>query len=653
MQSITNIYTYITGNSEDRMDGLKKLSDFQIIKVANELTGLFSTSESKFKIELPRLVVVGSQSSGKSSVLNGLIRMDILPMGKSMVTRTPLDIRLIQIPDSQGKIEFGSYDKGCWEVKSMFTLTLPEPTKHELNNVSDEIEEITSSIAGQSKNISHKPIFIKIYSPHVPNLSLVDLPGLTTVACTDKGQPKDIGDQIKKLVKSYIQNDRSLILAVMPAPSDVETDIGLGLIKECDPHGKRTIGILTKPDLMNKEMNVANYITNNVSKDLQFDHGYYLVKNRSSDDNITMEEGIEQENKYFQQHPAYSKLDQQNRLGIVNLGSGLSFVLINSIKKLLPDVIKEILNLETNIDRQLLNLGQDIPKDDISKSSLVNALISEFSYVFKSSLEDRGAAITTGTNIRSIYEQFKKEVDLIEPFKLEYYSNDNLMKLIKNCEGNHMPFPIPPIEVLEYCMKDPHRRPIALVKPIAKKCTKQIHNELSNLVDSILKNEKFSRFNKIVIYIKDEVINKIFIECQVTTLNMIDNIIKMEEGCIWTDDLQFRNDLSNISNNVNVDPDLAIEPDNMKKVLIGYYEPIRYHLKHIIHKTIQTFFVNRSIDTIYLTLFDKINRKCMNRNIQLCDLLLENKEISSKRNRLLIIKTKINNAKKITNMYDI
>ena len=101
-----------------------------------------------------------------------------------------------------------------------------------------------------SVNISFKPIYLRIQSPNVPNLSLVDLPGLTMVAGTDKGQPKDIKDQIRKMVGDYIQPSKTIILAIMKARNDIEADIALDLIKEYDPKGERTVGILTKLDLM-------------------------------------------------------------------------------------------------------------------------------------------------------------------------------------------------------------------------------------------------------------------------------------------------------------------------------------------------------------------------------------------------------------------
>ncbi len=80
-------------------------------------------------------------------------------------------------------------------------------------------------------NISSKELIINIHSPFVPNLSLIDLPGLTMVACVDKGQPEDIKDRIEQLIISYIQDKKTIILAIMQSKNDLETDIGLALTK--------------------------------------------------------------------------------------------------------------------------------------------------------------------------------------------------------------------------------------------------------------------------------------------------------------------------------------------------------------------------------------------------------------------------------------
>src|SRR5439155_24703016 len=153
---------------------IRQLSDNQILNIANEINGLFSETnliESKPELALPKIVVIGTQSSGKSSVLNSIMGLDILPTGKNIVTRTPLDIRLHQLKGiySEGWIEFGDYSQDGWILEKKINIKLPIPLENEIDQVRDFITTKTIEIAVNDMNISNKAIIINIYSPYVPN----------------------------------------------------------------------------------------------------------------------------------------------------------------------------------------------------------------------------------------------------------------------------------------------------------------------------------------------------------------------------------------------------------------------------------------------------------------------------------------------------
>tara|TARA_A100001015_G_scaffold205395_1_gene229653 strand:- start:36 stop:893 length:858 start_codon:yes stop_codon:yes gene_type:complete len=274
--SISNLWT-----SNDNSP--YSIASSEILKIGNVLNSILSEGNlnSSQKIQTPQIVVVGTQSSGKSSVLNGILSMDLLPTGSTMVTRTPLSLQLTQTKQDFWA-EFGEYHQGQWKVTEKIPLQDPQPTEAQMGLIRKQIEEQTIKKAGGGMGISSEEIIIKIYSPHVPNLSLIDLPGLTMVACTDKGQPKDIKQRIRSLIGQYLKAPRCLALAVMAARSDLEADLALDLIKEYDPKGERTIGVITKVDLMNSETDIGAYLENQVSVDLQMKYGYYAVKNRST-----------------------------------------------------------------------------------------------------------------------------------------------------------------------------------------------------------------------------------------------------------------------------------------------------------------------------------------------------------------------------------
>ena len=161
---------------------------------------------------IPQMVVIGTQSSGKSSVLNRILRMDILPVGKQMVTRTPLHMELNQSnTGDKALVEFGTYsgEGNSWRISNSLEINIPEPSEVDTENIVSIIESETRKRAGVKKNISKKPIIMRIFSPNVPTLTLIDLPGLTSVACKDKGQPQDIKKQIIDLASSYIKNPKT------------------------------------------------------------------------------------------------------------------------------------------------------------------------------------------------------------------------------------------------------------------------------------------------------------------------------------------------------------------------------------------------------------------------------------------------------------
>jgi dynamin 1-like protein len=141
-----------------------------LIPLVNKLQDVFSTIGSD-TIDLPQIIVVGSQSSGKSSVLENIVQRDFLPRGNGIVTRRPLVLQLINIQnteESKGE-EYGEF------------LHAADQKITDFSEIRREIEAETARVAGQNKGISRSPINLKIYSPNVLNLTLVDLPGLTKV----------------------------------------------------------------------------------------------------------------------------------------------------------------------------------------------------------------------------------------------------------------------------------------------------------------------------------------------------------------------------------------------------------------------------------------------------------------------------------------
>jgi len=610
---VNNVYNYFNTKDDFNILGQNQ----QILKIGNVLNSIFINRND---IDIPKLVVVGSQSSGKSSILNSILGLDILPTGSNMVTRGPLQLELIQTSKEVQAI-FGEYHDGSWIEIKKIPLSTPNPTKEQKDNINSMIQSITNTYAGDGMNITDTPIYLRIYSPHIPNLSLVDLPGLTMVACTDKGQPKDIKDRIRNLISKYISDKSSIIMAVMPARTDIEADLALDLIKDHDPEGVRTVGILTKLDLMNEGTDITKYLENKISKDLQLKMGYYGVKNRNKlqMDEFGALEGLKIEKEFLQSHIIYSNIKYKKNLGIPALCSNLSNILVKALKKNIPSILDKVNKELIEAENELLKLGSPLPEEDTLKSALIHKTIAKLARQYISVLEDRGKNINTARNIKNHFKELRDTLSLLEPFSKNITSDQYLKIAIDNCEGNHMSFPSPPVEVLEQIMKDPKLRPFNLVLEPSQKCSQDIMAELTELLEIIVKDLGIDRFPEFTKLISQVIVNQVLLVGINNLYKQIKLEIECQENYIWTDETNFLNILKESSTS-NIDV--------MRSLANNYFKSIIYILQDIIPKKIMMNLVSFSEKEISIKLYAAIKNKNND------ELLTEFSEIESRRNNL-------------------
>ncbi|KAF0331626.1 dynamin GTPase [Colletotrichum asianum] len=197
-----------------------------------EIRGMLQQVGQSSTLTLPSIVVIGSQSSGKSSVLEALVGHEFLPKGSNMVTRRPIELTLVNTPDS--KAEYGEFpDLGLRRITDFSSI---QRTLTELNLAVPD-----------SQCVSDDPIHLTIYSPNVPDLSLIDLPGYIQVV--GQGQPLELKQKISELCDKYIQPP-NVILAISAADVDLANSTALRASRRVDPRGERTIGVVTKMDLV-------------------------------------------------------------------------------------------------------------------------------------------------------------------------------------------------------------------------------------------------------------------------------------------------------------------------------------------------------------------------------------------------------------------
>ena len=225
------------------------------------------------------------------------------------MTRRPLILQLINrtpLPKAQANgIPEGidSTDKEANIEEWGEFLHIPGQKYYDFNKIRDEIVKETDSKTGKNAGISSAPINLRVYSPKVLTLTLVDLPGLTKVPVGD--QPRDIERQIKEMVLKQITKPNAIILAVTAANTDLANSDGLKLAREVDPEGQRTIGVLTKVDLMDEGTDVVDILAGRI---IPLRLGYVPVVNRGQRDienKKSITTSLDAERSFFENHRAY------------------------------------------------------------------------------------------------------------------------------------------------------------------------------------------------------------------------------------------------------------------------------------------------------------------------------------------------------------
>ncbi|KAK2425878.1 dynamin-related protein 5A [Trifolium repens] len=318
---------------------------------------------------LPSIAVVGGQSSGKSSVLESVVGKDFLPRGSGIVTRRPLVLQLQKI--DEGSREYAEF------------LHLPRKRFTDFGDVRKEIQDETDRETGRTRQISSVPIHLSIYSPNVVNLTLIDLPGLTKVAV--EGQPDSIVQDIENMVRSYIEKPNCIILAITPANQDLATSDAIKISREVDPTGERTIGVLTKIDLMDKGTDAVEMLE---GRAYRLKYPWIGVVNRSQADinkNVDMIAARRREREYFSNTPEYKHLS--HRMGSEHLAKMLSKHLEAVIKSKIPGIQSLINKTIAELETELSRLGKPIAVDDGGKLYAIMEICRTFDQIFKEHLD--------------------------------------------------------------------------------------------------------------------------------------------------------------------------------------------------------------------------------------------------------------------------
>jgi len=398
-----------------------------LIQTINKLQDVFAVI-GDHKIDLPQIVVVGSQSSGKSSVLESLVGKSFLPRGTGIVTRAPLILQMIRYSkvDREAMLKITKND----EIKSWASfLHRPGIIYDNFDEVRDEIEDRTDFLAGSNKGITHDPIVLKVFTL-LYDLTFVDLPGITKVPVGD--QPEDIDEQIQELILKYVQQPNSIILAIVTANTDPSTSESLKIARKMDPEGERTIAVVTKLDLIDK--GTIQDATDLLCGDkIPVKLGIIGVVNRSQKDiveNKSMKETLKSEKDFLRSNYP----DIYKKHGNKVLAKTLQNILIKHIKKTYPILHKNLQDTKTRLENELKTL-----QTPDSKASFILGLLKDISKSYCDTIMGNRKDISDkivmgGARISQIInEEYLEKINKIDP--LHNLTDEQIGIILLNTAG--------------------------------------------------------------------------------------------------------------------------------------------------------------------------------------------------------------------------
>ena len=489
-----------------------------LIPVINRLQDVLMSVGMHLSLDLPQIVVVGSQSVGKSSVLESLVGRDFLPRGTGIVTRRPLILQLRNVSEKEAKREWGEFQH------------LAGKRFEDFDAIRQEIEDETDRTCGKNKAVSANPILLRIFSPHVIDLTLVDLPGITKIPIGD--QPNDVEYRIRDLITHYISKPNSLILAVTAANTDIANSDALKLAREFDPEGARTIGVLTKMDLMDEGTDALEILQGRM---YPLKLGYVGVVCRSQKDIVgkrSIRDSLRIEEKFFRTHPAYKAL--ASRCGSVYMARLLHKVLMYHIRDCLPALRGRIAEMMVECETELAGLGEPLVGMHGGQAAVLLNIFTKFSKNFQDAIDGKlhSDQLVGGARIHYIFNDiFMKTIAEFDSF--HGLTDGEIRTAIRNATGPRAALFVP-----EVAFETLVKRQVAKLEEPALQCAELVYEELTRVVQQQCEIAEMQRF-VILRERVQELVRGVLQKCLQPTNSMISGIIACELAYVNTNHPDF------------------------------------------------------------------------------------------------------------------
>ncbi|KAI0820101.1 P-loop containing nucleoside triphosphate hydrolase protein [Trametes gibbosa] len=352
------------------------------------------------ELNLPRIAVIGNQSSGKSSLVEAISGINV-PRDAGTCTRCPMELRLAGSDDPwtcQVSIRweyeatggrrshvseepFGAPIESKEDVELMLrraqTAVLNLGVKLGLDYYLEKSGEDLKMLGEKAAHkFSRNVVCVDISGPGLPDLSFVDLPGIIQNDIEGNGEVQ----LIENLVRSYITPSNTLLLVILPMTDDIQNQKAAQLAREVDSAGSRTIGVLTKPDAIpagstGVKKNYADVLEGRAH---QTKHGYYCT--RQPDDaerasNSSPASARAAEDKFFAECKPWATSTHRHRLGTDALVAAIANLLTELIRADIPRIQEEVYKQRADCYKQI----EELPVKSSDPVSDTMRLASEFS----------------------------------------------------------------------------------------------------------------------------------------------------------------------------------------------------------------------------------------------------------------------------------
>ena len=362
-------------------------------------------------VSLPMIAVMGDTSSGKSSLLSGISMVE-LPSCSSITTRCPvmLHMRQADILEAVVSVQWNNATGNGEQFRK-------EVSAEEWSTLSAVISEAQALIIKTTgKEVADDIVVVKIGGPGYHDLTLIDLPGI--VRSVGDKENQSLVNEVAALTKSYLDNERCVVLAVVPANVEYHNSQIMADAKKVDPTTSRTIPVITKPDLIDNggEKEVLDLL---MGEKISFEMGFHISKGRGQkalDDKQTIQRAISQEEHYFNTTKPWCDVSQRDMFGVQSLRRKLGELQMRMVRDTVPAIMKEVTDKYKASSAALTSLGPMLQtglEKCIKYGEVTKAVCAELkvSFTGKSTDAPVGTALASATpELYEAFDRFKRSV---------------------------------------------------------------------------------------------------------------------------------------------------------------------------------------------------------------------------------------------------